>query len=133
MKPVILLFLATISCSVLALPAGQAAGFEQVLSMFLSLIAIVFIIITLAFAVKKLNPQLTSSDEFKVVRSINLGTKERLVVVEMDNKHHVLGVTNHAINYLYELEQPLPEKALPPLAKSMNQLFNQHSKKENQK
>ena len=58
------------------------------------------------FWLKKLNPNLANSDEFKVVRSLPLGSRERLMVIEIDNAQHLIGVTPHSINYLHKLETP---------------------------
>lgn len=103
--------------------AGQALNLD-VLSMLLSLLAVIAVILLLAFFVKRLNPNLAMSDEFKVIRTLPLGTKERLLVIEIDNKQHLIGVTPHAINYLYELNEPLEQKPLPPLAQQLSQLIN---------
>ena len=102
-------------------PAGD------MVSMVLSLIMVLVLIIVLAFFVKKLNPNLANSDEFKVVRSLPLGSRERLMVVEIDNAQHLLGVTPHSINYLLKLETPLSEKELPELAKQFGKLLNPKS------
>lgn len=96
----------------------------DILSMLMSLIVVVVLILVLAFFVKKLNPNLTNSDEFKVIRSLPLGSRERLMVVEIDNAQHLLGVTPHSINYLHKLDTPLTEKELPELAKRFSTLLN---------
>ena len=96
--------------------------------MVLSLIVVLVLIVVLAIFVKKLNPNLANSDEFKVVRSLPLGSRERLMVVEIDNAQHLLGVTPHSINYLHKLESPLSEKEIPELAKQFSKLLNPKSK-----
>ncbi len=103
-------------------PAGD------LISMVLSLIVVLVLIVVLAIFVKKLNPNLANSDEFKVVRSLPLGSRERLMVVEIDNAQHLLGVTPHSINYLHKLESPLSEKEIPELAKQFSKLLNPKSK-----
>jgi flagellar protein FliO/FliZ len=92
--------------------------------MVMSLGVVVVLILVLAFFVKKLNPNLTNNDEFKVIRSLPLGSRERLMVVEIDNAQHLLGVTPHSINYLHKLETPLTEKELPELAKRFGKMLN---------
>ncbi|MDX1726404.1 MAG: flagellar biosynthetic protein FliO [Pseudoalteromonas tetraodonis] len=96
----------------------------DIVSMVLSLGMVVVLILVLAFFVKKLNPNLTNNDEFKVIRSLPLGSRERLMVVEIDNAQHLLGVTPHSINYLHKLETPLTEKELPELAKRFGKMLN---------
>ncbi len=99
----------------------------DLLSMVMSLLLVLVVIIGLAFFVKKLNPNLANSDEFKVVRSLPLGSRERLMVIEIDNAQHLIGVTPHSINYLHKLETPLKEKELPELAKRFGKLLNPQS------
>ncbi|MBB1479154.1 flagellar biosynthetic protein FliO [Pseudoalteromonas sp. SG41-2] len=114
------LFLSTAASS--ALPAATPMG--DLLSMVMSLIMVLVLIVVLAFLVKKLNPNLANTDEFKVVRSLPLSARERLMVVEIDNCQHLLGVTPHSINYLHKLETPLTEKELPALAQRFGKLLN---------
>jgi len=96
----------------------------DIISMVMPLGVVVVLILVLAFFVKKLNPNLTNNDEFKVIRSLPLGSRERLMVVEIDNAQHLLGVTPHSINYLHKLETPLTEKELPELAKRFGKMLN---------
>ncbi|WP_372766054.1 flagellar biosynthetic protein FliO [Pseudoalteromonas sp.] len=109
--------------------AAEPAGFQQLASMLLSLFLVVVCIVVLGLLVKRFTPQITQSDDFKVIRTINLGSKERLLVVEMDEKHHVLGVTSGSINYLYQLETPLAEQQMPEFAKQLAHFMNPKNKK----
>lgn len=115
--------LASLSNSVFA-ATDAATPTTDIVSMVLSLGMVVVLILVLAFFVKKLNPNLTNNDEFKVIRSLPLGSRERLMVVEIDNAQHLLGVTPHSINYLHKLETPLTEKELPELAKRFGNMLN---------
>ncbi len=101
----------------------------DLVSMVFSLLAVLALILVLAWLVKRFNPALPSSDEFKVIRTLPLGTRERLLVVEIDDAQHLLGVTPGSINYLYQLKQPLTEKELPELAKQFSQFLNSKNKK----
>jgi len=115
--------LASLSNSVFA-ATDAATPTTDIVSMVLSLCMVVVLILVLAFFVKKLNPNVTNNDEFKVIRSLPLGSRERLMVVEIDNAQHLLGVTPHSINYLHKLETPLTEKELPELAKRFGKMLN---------
>lgn len=115
--------LASLSNSVFT-ATDAATPTTDIVSMVLSLGMVVVLILVLAFFVKKLNPNLTNNDEFKVIRSLPLGSRERLMVVEIDNAQHLLGVTPHSINYLHKLETPLTEKELPELAKRFGKMLN---------
>ncbi|KPH63930.1 flagellar protein [Pseudoalteromonas porphyrae] len=117
------LLLSTASSSVI--PKAAASG--DLISMVMSLVMVLVLIVILAFLVKKLNPNIANSDEFKIVRSLPLSTRERLMVVEIDNCQHLLGVTPHSINYLHKLETPLTEKELPALVQRFSKLLNPQS------
>ncbi len=105
--------------------SGQIGSGEQLISMLASLIVVVLIILVMAYFVKKLNPQIGGHQDFKVIRSLSLGAKERLLVVEIDGAQHLLGVTPQAINYLYELKTPLKQQDMPQLAASFARLMKQ--------
>ncbi len=76
-------------------------------SMFLSLFIVIFLIFGMAWLYKKTVLRMPGSDAIKVITSLQLGTKERLLVVEINGKQHVLGVTSQQINYLVALDEPV--------------------------
>lgn len=78
----------------------------------ISLAIVILVIIILAWGFKKLTLRLPGSRQIKVICSLPLGTKERLLVIEIQGKQRVLGVTPHNVNFLFELENPLPEEKL---------------------
>lgn len=80
--------------------------------MALSLAIVVAIVIALGWAFKKLTLRLPGSRHIKIISTMPLGPKERLLVIEMQGKQRVLGVTAHSINLLFELENALPEEKL---------------------
>ena len=80
--------------------------------MALSLLIVVAIVIALGWTFKKLTLRLPGSRHIKIISTMPLGPKERLLVIEMQGKQRVLGVTANNINLLFELENPLPEEKL---------------------
>ncbi|MFC0118896.1 flagellar biosynthetic protein FliO [Pseudoalteromonas xiamenensis] len=123
------LFLVLLGFSGFAFAANPADA-QNVMTMMTSLLGVVIVILLLAWLVKKLNPQLGASEHFKVVRSMPLGTKERLMIIELDDKQHLLGVTPNSINYLYQLEKPLPQAEMPMMAKGISELLKTSKKNE---
>ncbi|HEY9043720.1 MAG TPA: flagellar biosynthetic protein FliO [Rheinheimera sp.] len=77
-----------------------------------SLAIVVAIVVALGWAFKKLTLRLPGSRHIKIISAMPLGPKERLLVIEMQGKQRVLGVTSQSINLLFELENPLPEEKL---------------------
>ncbi|MCG9757929.1 MULTISPECIES: flagellar biosynthetic protein FliO [Pseudoalteromonas] len=116
--------------------AGSSGLSAELLSMGLSLMLVILLILGLAFVLKRLNPNIVNQKDFKVIRSISLGTKERLLVIELDDKQHLLGVTPNNINYLYQLETPLDDVGRTPFANELQKFLagkgkvaNNHNKK----
>ncbi|MDK2598468.1 flagellar biosynthetic protein FliO [Pseudoalteromonas obscura] len=111
-----------------AVSQPQGTSLEIVTVMF-SLAVIVVLIVGLAWLVKRINPNVGNNQDFKVIRSMPLGTRERLLVIEIDDKQHLLGVTPQNINYLYQLETPLSENQTAPFVKELSRFMNQPIKK----
>ncbi|KZN47151.1 flagellar biosynthetic protein FliO [Pseudoalteromonas luteoviolacea] len=110
--------------------ATQSSGPNlDIVTVILSLLSIVALIIGLAWLVKRVNPNVGNNQDFKVVRSLPLGTRERLLVIEIDDKQHLLGVTPQNINYLYQLETPLDESQTAPFVKELSRFMNQPTTK----
>ena len=78
----------------------------------ISLALVVGLVVLLAFLYKKLQLKLPGSKHFKIISTLNVGPKERLLVIEIQGKQRVIGVTANSINFLFELEKPLPEEKL---------------------
>lgn len=78
----------------------------------ISLALVVGLVILLAFFYKKMQLRMPGSKHFRVVATLNVGTRERLLVIEMQGKQRVIGVTANNVNFLFELETPLTEEKL---------------------
>jgi len=78
----------------------------------ISLALVVGLVILLAFLYKKMQLKMPGSKHFKVVATLNVGTRERLLVIEIQGKQRVIGVTANSVNFLFELETPLTEEKL---------------------
>ncbi len=95
---------------------GGVAGKGElsVLPVISSLFVVIVVILLLALAVKRFNLGFPGSRAIKVVTALSLGAKERLVVVEINGKQHVLGVTSNQINHLLSLDEPLESQEHSP-------------------
>ncbi len=78
----------------------------------ISLALVVMLVIGLGWLFKKLTLRLPGSRQMKVICAMPLGQRERILVIEIQGKQRVIGVTPHSINLLFELENPLPEEKL---------------------
>ena len=95
-------------------------------SMILSLLAVLVAIVVVAWILKKLQVGGLAVNGLKVVTSLNLGSKERLVVVQVGEKQLLLGVTGQQINLLDTLDEPIEVKTGVPI--ELSQTFARFSR-----
>lgn len=91
--------------------AGNSSGLSLG-KIAISLAFVILMVLILGWTFKKLTLRVPGSQHMKVISSIPLGQRERLLVIEIQGKQRVLGVTPQQINYLFELEESLPEEKL---------------------
>jgi len=76
----------------------------------LALAAVLALILVVAWVLKRIRvPGVTSDLPMRPVGSLSLGARERVVVVEIADQWHVLGVTAQSITPLAQM----PKQALP--------------------
>lgn len=76
-------------------------------SMILSLLMVLGLIVVSALVLKRFNIVQQGNGQIKVLSSVPLGAKERLVVVQVGEKQMVLGVTSQQITHIETLSEPL--------------------------
>lgn len=83
---------------------------------FFALLLVLGLIVGLAWLLRRLpGSGFRPADSLKVVASLQLGAKERAVVVEVGGRQLLLGVTPAGISRLHELPEPLPPVEPPKL------------------
>nr|WP_078759068.1 flagellar biosynthetic protein FliO [Lysobacter spongiicola] len=107
-----------------AAPAGDAGSVGGAV---LALLLVVGLILALAWLARRM-PGIgagASNPALRVVGSLALGPRERLVVVEVGQTQLLLGVGNGGTRTLHTLEAPLPEAAAStsPFAQVLAQHF----------
>jgi len=85
-------------------------------SMILSLLMVLALIFISATVLRRFNLTQQSSNQFKVIASLSLGTKEKVVVVQIGEQQLVLGVCPQQISLLKELKTPIDIQVGKPLA-----------------
>lgn len=75
--------------------------------MIMALVFVVFVIVAIAWVAKKFNLAPVNNSYFKVVSSMSLGGRERIVIVEIQGEQHAIGVTNQSVNHLFKLDKNL--------------------------
>lgn len=80
----------------------------QLLSILLALMLVVGLILALAWIVRRIGPGgLLSRGDMRIVASMAMGTRERLVVVDVAGQQMLLGVTPTQINCLHVFDEPV--------------------------
>lgn len=99
---------------------------NQLLPMLLSLGLVLGIIVVGAMVMKRFNlGNVAGNKNMKVVSQLPLGTKEKLIVVEVQGEQHLLGVTSQQISYLQTLNNPISqEQPQVNFAEQFKQLMN---------
>ena len=106
------------------------------MTMIVALLMVLGIIIVCAIILKRFQPARVEGKGLKIVTSMSLGAKERLVVVQVGDKQQLLGVTGQNISLLDTLDTPLDIST--PIATELGQsivsLVQKHivNKKQNQ-
>lgn len=98
------------------------------LSVFLSLLVVVGVIFVMAFIMRRFTGMQSAGGQIKSVASLMVGTRERIVVIQVGEEQHLVGVTSTNINHIAKLDKPLPEADNPVTLKtSFANLLNQHN------
>lgn len=85
----------------------HVAANMDAMSMILSLLMVLVVIIISAVILKRFQGVRHSINGLKIVTSLHLGAKEKLVVVQAGEKQLLLGVTTQQISLLETLDEPL--------------------------
>jgi len=108
---------------------GKHAGASMdAMTMIVALLMVLLLIVVSAFILKRFQPKAIDNKGLKIVTTLQLGSKERLVVVQVGNKQQLLGVTSGEISLLDTLEQPIeiPPPMSSELGKSLVSLVQKH-------
>ncbi len=104
---------------------------SSILSVFLSLLVVIAIIFALAYVMRRFNVASAGNGQMRVVASMMAGSKEKVMVIEVGDEQHLLGITANNINHLAKLETNLDsntnakQQAASSQASSSKQSFQQ--------
>nr|WP_136249953.1 flagellar biosynthetic protein FliO [Ningiella ruwaisensis] len=102
---------------------SEFGGASSFISIFLSLVLVIAIIFALAYLMRRFNVTQAGNGQMKVVASMMAGAKEKIMVIEVGDEQHLIGITSHNINHLATLKQNLD------VSKSKSGLFESQSGK----
>ena len=95
--------LVSLSASAQQTESKSPIGGADIGATLLALIVVLAVIIGLAMIAKRFNLRIQSNADMKVLSAMSLGTKQRLIIVEVAGKKLLLGVTAERIECLREL------------------------------
>lgn len=74
------------------------------------LLAVLVLIVLLSWLVKRLNlVQINAAPGFQVISTLVLGPKEKILLLQVDARYLLLGVTAGSINLLHDFGNTLPQ------------------------
>lgn len=100
-------------CLLPAVALAQAAPPEKIgsadtwVSILSSLLIVIGVIVALGFLMKRFNVVQSNGAQMQVVASMMAGARERIVVIQVGDEQHLVGITAHNINHLARLEHPI--------------------------
>lgn len=107
--------------------ASSGPASDALMPMLLALLFVVFVIFAIAVVAKKLNLTPNNSSHFKMISSMSLGGRERIVIIEVQGKQHAIGVTPNNVNHLFSVENPIESNPQPitkaTMVTKLNRLF----------
>ena len=86
-----------------------------------SLVVVIVAVFVVAYLAKKFNLGISGNRAIKVVSALSLGTRERVVIIEVAGKQHLIGVTAQQVNHLFELDKPIDESTASTHSGDANQ------------
>ncbi|RBC05779.1 flagellar biosynthetic protein FliO, partial [Xanthomonas oryzae] len=95
---------------------AQAPSSPSLFGAIFALLLVLALIVGLSWLLKRMpGSGFRSTEGLRVVTSLAVGAKERVVVVEVNGQQLLLGVTAGGISTLHTLPEPLPTTPAPTL------------------
>ncbi len=86
---------------------GAGPSAPSYVSILLSLFVVIAMIFAIAFVMRRFNVTQSGSADLKSVATMMVGTKERIMVIEVGNEQHLVGITATSISHLSKIETPI--------------------------
>ncbi|UAA38160.1 flagellar biosynthetic protein FliO [Paraneptunicella aestuarii] len=94
----------------------------------MSLVLVIGVVLMLGYLMRRFNVTQTGSSQMQVVASMMTGARERIVVIQVGDEQHLIGITAHNINHLTKLETPIqPDNPGAKFKSRFNQLLQKQA------
>ncbi|MFQ1826771.1 flagellar biosynthetic protein FliO [Aeromonas veronii] len=108
---------------------AASANVSSLSSWLLSSLMVIGLILVLGFLLKKSKLATTmGGGQMRVIASLPVGYKEKLLVVKVGEQQLLVGVTPQQVNFLYRLEEPLDENQPQAFSLQLGKLMGKHEK-----
>ncbi len=100
---------AAVTCCPVAVQAAEAApgvGAGGVLKALLALAVVLAAVVAIAWAARRISPPSVAGSSLKLQGGLSVGTRERVMLVEINDTWLVLGVAPGRVNLLHSLPRP---------------------------
>ena len=97
------------------LPNGITAGYF--LKLGLALLLVLGVFFAFAWLMRCINHMPSGEAGLQIVGGLNVGSKEKIMVVQMGEEQVLIGVTQQSINKLHVLKEALPKVGESPTTK----------------
>lgn len=97
--------------SVPAVTDAAPSALGSFTSMIGGLVVVLALIFVLAYVVRRFNLAPSTNNVLKTVAVAPLGQKEKVVLMEVNGKQYLLGVTPQQVNLIEKIEDPIEVKA----------------------
>ncbi len=100
-----------LTSSVVMADSSYRTPSSAIFSVFLSLVVVIGVIFFCAWMVKRINGfQVKHVGHIQLISSLMLGTKQKLIIVQVGKKQVLLGVTANNISSLMELDEVIAQE-----------------------
>ncbi|MCF5894515.1 flagellar biosynthetic protein FliO [Aeromonas veronii] len=108
---------------------AASAKVPSLSSWLLSSLMVIGLILVLGFLLKKSKlATAMGGGQMRVIASLPVGYKEKLLVVKVGEQQLLVGVTPQQVNFLYRLEEPLDENQPQAFSQQLGKLMGKHEK-----
>lgn len=108
---------APVAATPAAINATPIGGGRHLVSVILALLGIIVLIFALSWFVKRFGQGgFTQNQHIKIIATMPLGTRERIVLIEAGGQQLLLGITAAAINTLHVFNEPIVTTEREPVA-----------------
>lgn len=108
---------------------ATSANVPSLSSWLLSSLMVIGLILVLGFLLKKSKlATAMGGGQMRVIASLPVGYKEKLLVVKVGEQQLLVGVTPQQVNFLYRLEEPLDENQPQAFSQQLGKLMGKHEK-----